>query len=154
MTRTRIARLLLVILLTASLGIAGCGDDDDDSASDGADSPGAAADEDLGEGAIPASLVGTYRFEIPGDAFWIARLDPEGRFVQRLNGRQLDASGRYGVDGEEIRVRDTASGVGTFCQEIGTYQWALQGNRLVMRVVDEPCSGREDLWTSGWEKLP
>lgn len=62
---------------------AGCGDDDNSdaepAATDGAQTDtGSGVEAQFEETDIPAELVGTYRFEIPGDAFWIRSSMPMG----------------------------------------------------------------------------
>ena len=92
--------------------------------------------------ASPAVLNGTWRLAVKGNSFAVSK------------GRSLAVAGSARVAGNRITFHDLG---GPFAckgaQATGVYRWRVNGARLTLAAVSEPCAGRKTILTKPFTRV-
>ena len=88
----------------------------------------------------PPDLAGTWRRNLQGEEVLVTLRDT-GYRIQR--GGEM-GSGSISVEGDVITFFGSSR-----CASVGRYTWAIEDGRLRLTEIDDPCSGRDEVFRLG-----
>lgn len=100
---------------------------------------------------VPRFPVGDFAPDQKLGADWV-RFSANGTYVIAIQPREIP--GHYVVNGDQIVLNED---VGVCLHHPGTYHWAMHGNALTLKPLNETCTGSErgkDLGGRSWILTP